>query len=295
MKTIFKTFNSSYYNRVCDFLIEISKGDQKHINWNWARWEWMVFHPEFDNSSVDKIGLWFCRNNSELVGISTYDHYFGEAFYAVKEGYENLEEELLEYAIKNFSNEEGLGIAVNDSDNHSIDLLLSHGFVKRNDYAENMLEYKFEDNSFDYTLPKGIEIKCLNTKTDLYKHHKVLWQGFENDGDLPMDEKNIEQQKRMLSAPHLNSYLHTVAVNEDGDYVAYCGCWYSPITDYVYVEPVCTIPQYRKKGLGQAVVLEALKRSYSAGEIRAFVISDYPFYKKLGFVQHSHYNFYWLK
>lgn len=93
----------------------------------------------------------------------------------------------------------------------------------------------------------------------------------------------------------MNSFLHVVAENEDGEYVAYYGLWYSPKTDYVYIEPVCTIPEYRNKGLGKAVVLEALKRGRSLGANKAYVISDNHFYTSLGFQQHSHYTFYWHK
>ncbi|MCM3113146.1 GNAT family N-acetyltransferase [Lederbergia lenta] len=290
MKTVFSTFNSSYYDTVCNFLIELSRDDRKHINWNWARWEWMVFHPEFNHDLANKIGLWFSSNN-ELIGMTTYDHYFGEAFYAVKKGYEELEKEILDYAIDNFSDENGLGIAVNDADSDTRDFLLGQGFIK-NANTENILACTFEGFDFNYSFPKGIVIKNLNAKTDLYKHQQLLWKGFENEGNMPNDEITINRQKRMLSAPHLNSYLHTVAENEKGEYVAYCGCWYSPNTDYSYVEPVCAIPDYRHTGLGRAVLLEALKRSYSLGAKKSYVISDDPFYRSVGFEQHSHYNFY---
>jgi len=69
--------------------------------------------------------------------------------------------------------------------------------------------------------------------------------------------------------------------------------WYSQKTNYVYGEPVCTIPEYQQKGLGKAVVLEALKRGRSLGTEKAYVISDSSFYKSLGFEQHSQYTFYW--
>ena len=36
---------------------------------------------------MDKIGLWYC--NEKLVGIATYDHYFGEAFLQLNKGLEN--------------------------------------------------------------------------------------------------------------------------------------------------------------------------------------------------------------
>lgn len=61
----------------------------------------------------------------------------------------------------------------------------------------------------------------------------------------------------------------------------------------MYVEPVCTIPQYRNKGIAKSVLTEAMKRAYDLGAKRAYVISDMEFYKRLGFKQHSHYTFYW--
>ena len=76
-------------DKVCDFLVEISQYNREHINWNWARWEWMFFHPEFNRSLIEKIGLWFL--NEELIGLATYDLYFGEGFFVTKKGFEELE------------------------------------------------------------------------------------------------------------------------------------------------------------------------------------------------------------
>ena len=241
MKIIFRNFDNSYYDKVCDFLIELSKDDRNHINWNWARWEWMFFHPKFNSDLMDKIGLGYC--NDELVGIATYDHYFGEAFFATKQGYEELEKDILEYAIATFSNENGLGIAVNDKDTHTLDLLRSKNFVE-NDLTENILELTLENVSLDSITLEGIIVKNIDIKNDLYKHQKLLWKAFDHEGPVPVDEITIRKQKIMLSARNLNSFLHIVAENADGEYVAYCGLWYSQKTDYVYVEPVCTIMDY---------------------------------------------------
>jgi len=116
MKIVFRNFDDSCYDKVCDFLIELSQYERTHINWNWARWEWMFFHPDFNRDLKNKIGLWYL--DEELVGLATYDHYYGEAFFATKQGFEDLEKDILEYAIATFSNENGLGIAVNDKDSH---------------------------------------------------------------------------------------------------------------------------------------------------------------------------------
>jgi len=285
-----KAYHEGFYNEVCQFLIDISQEHCKHINWNWARWEWMYFHPDFDRSLRSKIGLWF--DNLDLVGLATYDHDLGEAFFATKQGYEELEDEIIEYAVNNFSDENGLGIAVNDTDAERSQRLQNKGFVKH-DQCENILVCTIANIDHHSVLPAGITLKSLDAETDVYKHETVLWKGFDHNGPVPIDEVTIQKQKAMLSATHMNPSLHIAAVNEDGEYVAYCGLWYSPQTEYAYVEPVVTIPSYRGKGLGAAVVVEALKRCSVLGANKAYVISDHPFYKAIGFVQHSRYSFYW--
>jgi len=292
MEVMFRNFENSDYDKVCDFLIDLSNDDRTHMNWNWARWEWMFFHPDFDRNFMDKIGLWFCYD--DLVGVAIYDHYFGEAFFATKQGFEALKEAILDYSITIFSNEHGLGIAVNDLDTKTLDLLHRWKFVK-NDLTENILEITLEQGNLDSITPKGITIKNLDIQNDLYKHQKVLWEGFNNEGPVPTDEATIIKQKVMLSAPNLNPTLHIAAQNENGEYVGYCGLWYSANTDYAYVEPVCTVPEYRSKGIAKALLSESLNRCYALGAKRAYVISNDSFYKSLSFKQHSHYTFHWHK
>ena len=53
----FRHFSDADYEAVCDFLIALNRPDRMHINWNWARFEWMYEHPEFDKNTRDAIGL----------------------------------------------------------------------------------------------------------------------------------------------------------------------------------------------------------------------------------------------
>ena len=92
--------------------------------------------------------------------------------------------------------------------------------------------------------------------------------------------------------PNRRSELCLAVADEHGEFASHCTCWYDERTVYAYVEPVCTIPKYRGMGLGKAVVLEALRRCNVLGAKHAFVISDQPFYKKLGFMPHSQYIFF---
>lgn len=291
MNIDFKNYSKEDYFKVCEFLVKINKDNKQHINWNWARWGWMIHHPEFDNSISDKIGMWFDEN--ELVGITTYDHYLGESIFLTDVKHKFLEESMLKYSIENYMNENGLGVAINDRDEGSIELLKRYGFViHEND--ENILEINLETTDFEYVITEEITISNVKNLDDVFNYNKVLWYGFENEGDVPEDEENIAKYRKMLSAPQNNLYLNVVA--KDGDkWSAFCGCWYDKNTDYAYVEPVCTVPEYRGKAIGKAVVLESLKRCKELGAKKAYVISNNEFYIKLGFEQHSHYTFYWYK
>lgn len=294
MKYEFRKFEQKDYDRVCNFLMEISQDSREHINWNWARWEWMYFHPEFDRSILDKVGLWFA--GQELVGMAAYDGYLGDGFFPVKRGFEELEKDVIEYSVQNFSGANGLGIAVNDNDERMRRLLEGYGF-SADGQAETILAFSLEQLDEASELPEGIRLENLNAGMDLIRYQELLWRGFdhEGEGEMPSDADTIEKQRIMLSAPHMNPDLHVIAKTEDSEYVSYCGLWYDTNTDYAYVEPVCTIPGYRKKGIGGAVVTEALKRAKALGAKTAYVISDMNFYKDLGFARHSHYPVYWYK
>ena len=72
-----KSFEQKDYERVCDFLIKLNQTNNKHINWNWARFEWMYEHPMFDKSLLPLICLWI--DDNEVVGSAIYDMFLGEA------------------------------------------------------------------------------------------------------------------------------------------------------------------------------------------------------------------------
>lgn len=69
----------------------------------------------------------------------------------------------------------------------------------------------------------------------------------------------------------------------DGAYVSYCGMRQDHANRVAYVEPVCTDPDYRRMGLGTAVVLEGIRRCGMEGATIATVGSNQPFYTSRGF------------
>lgn len=289
MKIRWKPYSPSDYEAVCHFLIELNRESQNHIHWNWGRFEWMMEHPEFDKSLMNSIGLWL--DGDRVVGAAIYDMYFGEAFVGALPEYGELYPELLGYAYRELKDENGLGIAICDDCISEINAAKSAGFTLT-EQQETVMTLDL-NKALSAALPDGLHYAQLDPIKEPYAFQWLLWQGF----DHGTDKAEYEKQEQIIprNRPHLNPYLSLAARNDDGEFVSCCCVWYSDKTDYAYVEPVCTVPFYRKKGAAKAVIYEALNRAGSLGAKKAYVLSDMPFYAGLGFRKDKQFTFYWKR
>ena len=281
-----RQYRDADYEAVCEFLTELNRKDRDHINWNWARFEWMIGHPEFDETAIGSIGLW--RDAGIIAGAAIYDMYFGEAFCAALPGHEALYPEILDYAWENLRDEAGLGIAVCDGNTGEIGALKAAGFSPA-EQRETVMVRELS-GPLSAPLPEALHIEEMDQTADAERLEWLLWQGFDHGSDR-------EEFERQRSLPrirrHFNKRLSLAAVDESGEGAACCCLWYRPGTDYCYVEPVCTVPRRRGQGAANALLFEALSRARALGAERAYVISDQVFYEKLGFETDRRFTFYW--
>ena len=282
----FRTYREEDYEAVCAFLIALNETDRRHINWNWARFEWMYEHPECDKSLLGTIGLWF--DGDAVVGAAIYDMYFGEAFCAALPAYRALYPEILRYAYDALKDDAGLAVAIPDDCPDEIEAAEAQGFAPT-DQDETVMSITL-DGAPAAALPEGLHIEEPDPVKNAEALQWLFWQGFDHGTDREefAREEQIEPQVRR----HLNPHLGLAAADETGAYAAFCCLWYDSRTDYAYVEPVCTIPSYRKKGVAKALLSEAMHRAHALGAKRAYVISDQEFYERLGFLKERHYTFY---
>lgn len=282
----FRRFQDADYEAVCEFLIMLNREDRSHINWNWARFEWMYEHPEFDKDGRNAIGLWI--DGGRVVGAAIYDMYFGEAFTGVLPEYAELIPEVLRYAYHTLKDETGLAIAIEDGNAAEIGMVEAEGFhaIKQD---ETVMAIDL-DRPFFAALAEGFRMTEPDPEKDAYTLQWLFWQGFDHGEDRAEFERSEEIVPRLRK--HYKRELGLAAVDADGEYAACCCLWYMEGTDYAYVEPVCTVPKHRKKGLMKALLFEVLNRARTLGARTAYVISDQPFYEALGFAKSFHYTFY---
>ena len=285
-KVSFRGYQDEDYEAVCGFLIELNRKDRTHINWNWARFEWMMEHPEFDKSARSSIGLWW--SEGRIVGAAIYDMYYGEAFCAALPEYEALYPEILDYAYRELKDDSGLAIAINQEKESEIESALQAGF-ERIDQKETIMELSL-DREFSSDLPEGLQLREMDQIADQKALAWLFWQGFDHGDDREAFERSLDHAPHVRR--HFNKALCLSAADPSGEPVSHCSLWFHPDTGYAYVEPVCTIPGYRGKGLASALLSEAFSRAKALGAREAYVISDLPFYEKLGFQKKRQYTFY---
>jgi len=274
------------YRLVNDFLIEHHQPANADGNWLGPTWEYMHSHPYLDQSSLGKIGIW--EEDGVMAAVSTYESILGEAFFQFHPAYKHLKHDLLDYAEKNLyaTSKDGrktLLVFINDMDEDFIALVKARGYEKNNAESRVMCQFVIPDPFPSISLPNGFRLTSLADDCDWAKVHRIIWRGFNHEGEPPAGEEELESRRKMFDTPTARRDLKIAVQAPSGNFASFCGMWYEPVNRYAYVEPVATDPDYRRMGLGKAAVLEGIRRCGSLGATVAYVISDQEFYKAIGF------------
>lgn len=270
------------YERVNQLLLRTYRTTGGHISWTQMRWEYMHYHPLIRNVDLNAIGVW--EAHGRIVGVAHPEHHMGEAFFEIDPEYDALKRDMLIYAEQHLSaardGQRQLQVLINNQDTDFQRLAAERGYAdtgQRDPMACFVIPHLFPS----ITLPAGFRLKSLADDNDLRKVDRVLWRGFNHDGEPPED--GPKDRAFMQSAPNYRKDLNIVVEAPDGNFVSYCGMWYDPMHAVAYVEPVATDPDYRRMGLGRAAVLEGIRRCGALGATEAWVGSALPFYQSLGF------------
>lgn len=266
------------YYTVRAFLIQLG-----YAEYTYTRWDWMSTHSYLDKDSVGKIGLW--EDEGKLVGIATFDCRLGQGFCLTLPGYEALKKEMLLYAEKHLSNNGAFEITISDTDHNFQRIAAELGFIATTSKESDAI-FLTDQTPVDYELPEGFKITSMKEDYNLYQYYRVLWKGFNHEvngeGDFVFTEKDQITSKLEMDRPHVDLSLKIAVVDPNGNFVSYCGMWYDPEAGYGVIEPVATDPEYRKMGMGKAVVLEGIKRVRDLGAKKVFVGSSQQFYYSIG-------------
>lgn len=273
------------YLRVDDFLIRHYQPGNRDGNWVEPAREYMHHHALLNSDCLGRFGLW--EADGEIVAVAHYEWRLGEAFFQFHPDYRHMRQDMLDHAeahLAGRSDDDRAFVWAHVNDDEAFrSLVQARGYTRKPELDRPMAGLDIRAPLPLVTLLEGFGLMSLADDCDWAKVHRVLWRGFNHEGDPPMTEEELDDRRRMFDTPKGRRDLKTAVAAPDGRFAALCGVFYEPNDRHAYVEPVATDPDYRRRGLGRAAVLEGIRRCGELGATVAYVGSTQPFYLSLGF------------
>jgi len=243
--------------------------------------EYNQMHTKFDYTKSHRIGIW--EDRGKIVAIACFRRMIGKiCLLHTDKKYCFLLPELLAWAEQELSivenNRKSLEIYITDKESDKRELLKSNGFLHM--HSDPIKIFDFNNLFIERILPEGFTL-IDGIDADYHKLNDCFWMGFSDILDVgPNDD--FERQVYLSNAPHYMKTLTTIIVAPDGEYACALGMWFDDKNKYAFLEPLATIPKYRRMGLATVALTEAMKKTKAMGAKYCFGGPN-DFYTAIGF------------
>ena len=204
----------------------------------------------------------FWLDGDKPVGFLFYEDDPNRLHFVLRPGYEALAGEMIDYGARAFpAFGEPRELVLNQGQKALIEAAEARGYkvVDREEYKV----FDCRTGKLDHPLPTGYRFVDPD-RVDPLKTARCMWEGF-NEGRGPFTGWEIpgtgphELYQSVLGAssapsPHATYERTVVIADEAGDYVCFAGMWWVEKNKLAYLEPLCTVPEHRHKGLAAAAL-----------------------------------------
>jgi len=227
---------------------------------------WQMFHMLSDYPPADLIQIWEDTHGDILGFVLLFPPYGGfELQLRPQERGTALEAELLHWAEQHLPASLRRSTLVNNNDTARLSLLSEHGYVPTGEWL--YLERLLHDSLPQTHVPPGFIVRSVLDNQEATARAIVLGAAFEA-------APQVERYERLMQAPGYVRDLDIVVVAPDQRFAAFAMCWVDQHNQVGQFEPVGTAPEFRRQGLGQAVLAEGLRRMQQYGAERVIVIAE---------------------
>lgn len=283
--------NEEDYWRIRAFLRRVFLlNNRRELSWPAARLDYYRWHGimNIQQGNLEKdIFLWETAGG-EIAAVLNNEGP-GQVFLQVHPDYRTLvlEEELLEVAEEHLTHTGAEGEPYLVVWCHSQDEI-RQAVLKRRNYR---LVDKPETEECQYSrdlagpiaevrVPAGFMVRALGGEDELPSRSWASWRAF-HPQDPDEDYEGWEWYLNIQKAPMYRRDLDIVAITPDGQVAAFTTVWFDDVTRSAYFEPVGTVPEHQRKGLGKAVMTEGLRRLQERMAVKASVAGFTPAAKAL--------------
>ncbi len=262
------------FQRVRDFLIETYGITQQPFNWTLERWDYCrYFVATMRNRDPrhweDDIRVWESEAG-DIAAVASHEAKRGEVYPQIHPDHRVLEDEMMAWAEETLSVETDdgkrrLNVRAYDYDTFRHAMLETRGYQQTN-HLEHRYRRSLDSPLAEPAVPEGYTVRSLREDDDLSERCLALGRAFRDD--TPVD---LEVYRSLQSAPGYRLDLDLVIEASDGSFAAVAIAWYDETNRIGMFEPVGTVPEHQRKGLGQAIMYEGFRRLKELGAGTAYV------------------------
>lgn len=260
------------------------------------------FEYALTSSWLDKRYLYLNRlwlDKGKAVGFVFYEQPCTDIYFSLRHGYETLAEEMIDYAEKYMpGNEKEKTFLFCPEQKVLMDTAEKRGY--RQEFVIENYVIDFDMAELNYPLPEGFHF-VKPDKVDPIKLAVCFWKGFDHEDKGPFENWEAADpgtpwnpQKAyqgtisdvMAPPPHSTYEYNVIIANEKEEYVCFSGMWWVSKNKLAYMEPLCTIPEYRHKGLAAAALSAHYRKMKELGAV-CMTGGGNEFYRRIGYNRKS--------
>lgn len=239
--------------------------------------EYALSSTWMNTSYTHRWRIW--REGEKIAAFVFHENPVSDTYISLRPGYEELAEELVSYAASDMPKRNGKNkLVLFEGQSAIMEAAGGAGYVRTGGHNERGFDF---DRPLDYPLPEGFRF-VEPGKLDPAKIEECCWKGFDHEQEEGPWDGTCESALRLMASPHATLSRAAAIENERREYVCFAGMWWTPENHLAYMEPLCTVPQYRRKGLAAAALSELYRRMKPLGATH-MTGGGNPFYEKIGF------------
>jgi ribosomal protein S18 acetylase RimI-like enzyme len=162
----------------------------------------------------------------------------------------------------------GLVSGARQDDPQRIAFLEAHGFCFSGEFAEVNMIRSLDAPIPEAALPLGYQVRALAEVGEIHTRaaaQRQVWQPW------TVGQVSDQDYERFMRLPGYDHDLDVVAVTPQGVIAAYVNGWIDPVNRIGDFGPVGALPEYRRRGLTRAALLEGLRRMKAKGMERVCI------------------------